>query len=141
MFLGMLLFIKVWWLIVIATLSYVLYYERIIMTEEKFLLGKFGPVYESWADKTPAVTPSFRLWKLSDRGFSLKIALRREYNGFYLIIATFYLLEWYDRLLFNRLQLAAMSVNQAPGIYWNSFFIIGTFIFLVFRTLKNTLIF
>jgi protein-S-isoprenylcysteine O-methyltransferase Ste14 len=137
MFVGMLLFIKAWWLVTLATLAYILYYERIVMAEESYLLAKFGETYAIWANRTPAMIPNFRLWQKPERKFSLKIALRREYNGFYLIIAVFYVLEWGDRLLFTYDMPGPMTIGQMPGLYWNSFFIGGTLIFLILRTLKK----
>ena len=136
-FLGMLLFVKEWWLVVIATLAYVIYYERIVLTEEEYLLGKFGAVYSEWANRTPVMVPNFRLWVKPECRFSFRTLLRREYNGFYLIVACFYLLEWCDRLLFFRNSPGAMTVQQAPGLYWTTFFVGGTLIFIALRTLKK----
>jgi protein-S-isoprenylcysteine O-methyltransferase Ste14 len=136
-FLGMLMFLKVWWLVVIAALAYVLYYERIVMAEEDFLIGKFGVDYVEWADRTPAMIPNFRLWKKPARPLSPRKILRGEYNGFYLIVACFYLLEWCDRLLCFRRQDGPMTLAEAPGLYWTSFFAVGTLVFVILRTLKK----
>ena len=138
MFLGMLLFIKVWWLIVIATLAYVLYYERIVLAEERFLIDKFGQEYLDWADRTPAMIPVLRLWRRPDCKFSLRIVLRREYNGMFLIVAIFYLLEWADRLLFKHIAPdGIITLEEAPGIYWTSFFLFGALLFVVLRSIKK----
>ena len=136
-FLGMLMFVKVWWLVIIATLAYVMYYERIVMAEEEFLLSKFGIVYAEWADRTPAMIPDFRLWTKPARRLSLRKILRGEYNGFYLIVVCFYLLEWCDRLLCYRDQAGPVTLGQAPGLYWTAFFACGTVLFLLLRTLKK----
>ena len=136
-FLGMLLFLKVWWVVVIATLSYVMYYERIVMAEEDFLLAKFGTVYAQWSDRTPAMVPNLRLWQKPERQISWRKILRGEYNGFYLIVVCFYLLEWCDRLLFARGQPGPVTLEQAPGLYWTSFLAVGTFTFMILRTLKK----
>ena len=136
-FLGMLLFVKEWWLVLSASLAYLLYYERIVMTEEAFLLKKFGAVYADWSAYTPAMIPNFRLWKKPLYPFSVRTLLRREYNGFFLIIASFYLLEWCDRLLFFKDASGPLTISQAPGLYWTLFFSVGTVVFIVLRTLKK----
>ena len=136
-FLGMLMFLKVWWLVIIATLAYVMYYERIVMAEEAFLLSKFGAVYEEWADRTPAMIPNFRLWQKPARRISWRKILRSEYNGLYLIVVCFYLLEWCDRLLCFQDQAGSLTLGQAPGLYWTSFLAGGTVLFIVLRTLKK----
>ncbi len=81
-FLGMLLFIKQPWLIITATLAYVLYYERIVLTEEAFLLDKFGTAYSDWAESTPAMIPNFRNWIRPCDRFSIKRLLRRNTADF-----------------------------------------------------------
>lgn len=72
------------WLLLLAfcTLFWI-YYERIIYTEERFLEGKFGEEYTKWAESTPAFFPSFRNYKKSVLGFSLKTMLKREYHSFF----------------------------------------------------------
>ena len=136
-FLGMLLFIREWWLVAIATLAYVMYYERIVLAEERYLLEKFGTVYLEWADRTPVMIPNLGLWVKPACRFSPKILLRREYNGFYLIVACFYLLEWCNRLIAFNATNGPMTIGQAPGIIWNVFFLAGTIIFIALRTLKK----
>ncbi len=91
--LGVVLFACFWWLVLLYLLSFWLYYERIIFAEEAYLSNKFGDEYKQWANLTPAIIPNFRLYKKSDLPFSLKNVLRREYNGFFAVIAALFLLE------------------------------------------------
>ena len=44
--LGIMLVLLVWWLPVIYTLAFWLYYERIMFAEERFLLAKFGDAFD-----------------------------------------------------------------------------------------------
>jgi protein-S-isoprenylcysteine O-methyltransferase Ste14 len=76
----------VWWLPVIYSLAFWLYYERIMFAEEAFLLEKFGDKYRNWAAMTPAFLPRFGQWRQPLLPFSLLHVLRREYNGLMLII-------------------------------------------------------
>lgn len=72
------------WLLLLAfSALFWIYYERIIYTEERFLEGKFGEEYTQWAENTPAFFPSFRAYKRSVLGFSLKTMLKREYHSFF----------------------------------------------------------
>lgn len=91
--LGMVLFTEVFWLTLFSVLSFFLYYERIIIAEEEFLLKKFGHRYEEWASKTPAFIPEFKNWQKPDQPFSFKSLVGREYPTFSLTITSFSLIE------------------------------------------------
>src|SRR5580692_4795907 len=52
--LGMALWPHIWWLAVLASCFFALYYERIMLAEEAFLREKFGDTFENWAAATPA---------------------------------------------------------------------------------------
>ena len=63
MILGVVLFLRIWWIPALYATLFALYYERIIFAEEMFLRDKFGQDYLAWASKTPAFFPKFALWK------------------------------------------------------------------------------
>lgn len=67
--------------IIIVSLLFWLYYERIMFAEERFLERKFGESYVNWSLKVPAFIPSFKNKVKSDIPFSFKTTLRREYSG------------------------------------------------------------
>ncbi|MBC8266780.1 MAG: DUF1295 domain-containing protein [Flavobacteriales bacterium] len=67
--------------IVIISLIFWLYYERIMFAEERFLEKKFGDEYLDWSNKIPAFIPNFTLYETSLIPFSIKTVLRREYSG------------------------------------------------------------
>ena len=81
------LFLHVWWLCMIYILAFILYYERIIVTEEAFLSQKFGNDYARWASQTPVFFPTHFRWLKPDLPFSWKHVLRREYHGLFALIA------------------------------------------------------
>jgi protein-S-isoprenylcysteine O-methyltransferase Ste14 len=87
--LGISLFLGVWWLSLLIILILWLYYERIMFAEEEFLREKFGDTFVQWADQTPALIPKLRNWVKPDLPFSLKTAIRKEYGGFFAMIAVF----------------------------------------------------
>lgn len=67
--------------IVIISLLFWLYYERIMFAEERFLEKKFGVEYISWSNSIPAFIPSFKNYTKTTIPFSFKSILRREYAG------------------------------------------------------------
>jgi protein-S-isoprenylcysteine O-methyltransferase Ste14 len=76
----------VWWLPVIYTLLFWLYYERIMFAEEAFLGAKFEDEYQRWATATPAFWPRLSNWKAPALPFSWLNVLRREYSGVMIVI-------------------------------------------------------
>jgi protein-S-isoprenylcysteine O-methyltransferase Ste14 len=75
--------------VIIVTLAYWLYYERIMFAEERFLEKKFGKAYLDWSLKAPAFIPSFKNYKSGQIPFSLKTVLRREYSGIFATVLGF----------------------------------------------------
>lgn len=91
--LGVALLTMTWWLPVIYSLIYWIYYERIMLAEEAFLRGKFGEDYLSWAEGRPAFFPRLSGFTTADLPFSLKNVLRREYNGAFAVVLLFFVFE------------------------------------------------
>jgi len=119
----------VWWLVLLTTCIYALYYERIMLAEEAFLRERFGEAFEQWASVTPAFIPRFRGWKPSPVPFCWRTVLQREYNAFFLIVAVFFLLDLIgDSITERRFKI---------GVTWFGLFIIGFVIFATLRTLKK----
>jgi hypothetical protein len=106
-----------------------LYYERIIFAEEEFLHEKFGQTFTKWAEKTPMMFPRFKNWQKPNLPFSLKTVLKKEYNGFFVIIASFTCLEVIDDLFYEgKLQIS---------LFYCFLFGFGSAIYIVLRTLKK----
>jgi protein-S-isoprenylcysteine O-methyltransferase Ste14 len=87
--LGLALFLKIWWCLLIVVLAFTLFYERIIFAEERFLQEKFGATFTDWAAVTPAIMPRLKNWAPPGLPFSLKAALNREYSSFFAAMASF----------------------------------------------------
>jgi protein-S-isoprenylcysteine O-methyltransferase Ste14 len=128
--LGITLFIQVWWFALIAILAFWLYYERIMFAEEEFLEKKFGTMFSEWADKTPTLLPKWKHWQRPGLPFSFKNVLRREYSGFFAIIASFTFLE----IIGDALAEGRLELNWK---WWVTFFITGLIVYLTLRTLKR----
>lgn len=86
-------FMHTWWLVALVVLSFVLYYERIILAEEDFLRARFGGPYLTWAERTPALFPQMGLWRPPLSSFSFGNAARREHHGVLALATTFALLK------------------------------------------------
>ena len=67
--------------IIIISLVFWLYYERIMFAEERFLENKFGDEYLNWSNKIPAFIPRISNFTPSNIPFSFITVLRREYSG------------------------------------------------------------
>jgi protein-S-isoprenylcysteine O-methyltransferase Ste14 len=119
----------VWWLFLLISCIYALYYERIMLAEEAFLRVRFGEVFEKWSAETPAFIPKFNGWKPSPVPFCVRTVLQREYNAFFLIIAVFFLLD----LIGDSIVEGRFKVDPV----WFTILICGFLIFATLRTLKK----
>lgn len=89
MWIGIVMYTFNFWFVLIISLAYWIYYERIMFAEERFLEKKFGNDYLEWSNRVPAFWPSFKNRIPSKIPFSLKSVLRREYSGFIATVAGF----------------------------------------------------
>ncbi len=81
MWLGLLMFTFNGYYIIIISLFFWLYYERIMFAEERFLERKYGEEYLNWSNGVPAFIPDFGKFQKSNVPFSIKSVMRREYSG------------------------------------------------------------
>ncbi|MDR0520612.1 MAG: isoprenylcysteine carboxylmethyltransferase family protein [Planctomycetaceae bacterium] len=114
-----------WWLILIYVLAFVLYYERIIITEETFLFQKFGEDYARWASETPAFFPKRLRWQKPELPFSWKTVVRREYHGLFGLIAAMTAVELTGEICLHR----EFIIDPV----WLVIFIFGTCFYLTVR--------
>jgi protein-S-isoprenylcysteine O-methyltransferase Ste14 len=99
MWLGIALLTGNLWFIIAFMLFYVIYYERIMYAEEQFLSRKFGIDYETWANHTPAIIPSFRKFKPAGIKFNWKKVLKKEKNGLFAVFLIFALFDVIGELI------------------------------------------
>lgn len=95
MWLGLLIFCLNFYYIIIISLFFWLYYERIMFAEERFLEKKYGESYLSWSITVPAFIPAFSKFTSSNIPFSFITVLRREYSG---VLATVLGFAYIDQL-------------------------------------------
>ena len=127
--LGIAIYSGIWWMGIVYTLAFFLYYERIMFAEEEFLRGKFGEEYEIWSGKTPAFWPRWGNFQRSELAFSFRAVLRREYPGFFAMILGFAMLD----------ALMAFSREHSPGLIplWQYLLAGGAVLYVILRTIKR----
>ncbi len=127
--LGLACFTLTWWFPLMYTLTFWLYYERIMLAEEAFLRSKFGEQFNVWVQRTPAFIPSWKHYTPPRLRFSLRNVLRREYNTLLQIVVVGFLLEffgdWFD---------SGRITVSGP---WCIFLLTGAFVWACLRTLKR----
>jgi protein-S-isoprenylcysteine O-methyltransferase Ste14 len=129
MWLGLIIYVGNFWFIIISSLLFWLYYERIMFAEESFLRNKFGDSYLKWAENVSPFLPRFSNFSSTDLTFSFKNVLKREYNGFFAIFVSFAFIDF----LQNYLQLDSLTLSA----HW-LYMLVGSFvIFFTLRSLKK----
>jgi len=93
MWIGIVLFTFNIYFVVIVSLMYWLYYERIMFAEERFLEKKFAQEFFDWSSSKSAFVPRFSSYVKSSVPFSLKCVLRREYSGVLATVIGFVFVE------------------------------------------------
>ncbi len=129
MILGVILSMNAWYCPIIYTLLFVLYYERIIITEENYLSEKFGEEFAAYTARVPSVIPKFSLWQKSDFSFSLRNVFKREYPGFFALIVAHTVREF-------------LGVYAVYGFFkfeafWVNLLLFGTVVYILLRSLKK----
>ena len=136
MWLGLALITYNLWFIIIFSLIFWVYYERIMYAEEAYLRSKFGEPYLTWAEKVPAFMPAFAQWKSSEAFFSFKNVLKRELTGLLKLVGLVFLFEYTHELMLNGYQYTQLS---SIGIFWFFAFIGTIILYLIIRAIrKNT---
>jgi protein-S-isoprenylcysteine O-methyltransferase Ste14 len=128
-YMGFALFSQTYWFVIIMFLFLVLYLERIIAAEETFLRDRFGAEYEAWTRRVPAFIPDFSLWTSPPLPFSFRNILKREYSGFFGIIAAI--------VLFDYAREAIAEGETQIGLGWFALFCVGAVVYVVLRSLKR----
>lgn len=132
--LGVLLSIKVWWLVLLGSLFFFIYMERIILAEEKFLHDSFGKEYDDWRARTPVIIPNFSQWKSADLEFSMRTVLKREYPGLLGVGTAYLIIELVTDLVFEGETFREWIVED---YIWPVTFGIILAVALTLRTLKK----
>ncbi len=126
---GVSLFPMVWWCPILVALGVLVFYERVMFAEEKFLKSRFGDAFIEWANRTPAFWPRFRNWQPPSRPFSVRMALRREYTGLFAIAASLTFLEVLGTVI--------VEGRFHVETFWAVFFTLSLVAYVTLRTMKK----
>lgn len=85
-FLGITLLGQDWQLAIINTFLFAALHLPIIMTEEKYLLQKFGDEYREYVSVVPCFVPRPSLWKRSALRWNWWMVLRREHDTVFSLV-------------------------------------------------------
>lgn len=127
--LGVVLIPFVWWLPVIYSLAFCLYFTRIIGIEEEGLRKKFGKRFDEWAAVTPALFPRLSQWRPANRPFSIRTALKHEHPGLFIVIALHSSIEWLEHLILDR--------RVMLEVFWIVLAVVGLTAYLLVRHLEK----
>ncbi len=129
MVMGVVMFARCWWLYLVYVLVFWIYYRLIILTEEDFLSTKFGQEYDDYWQRTPAFFPGIKQWKTPSLSFSLRNVLKREYPGFFAVIASFTVLDFLcESILAGKFKIS---------VVWVILFFFGLATYLTLRFLRK----
>jgi protein-S-isoprenylcysteine O-methyltransferase Ste14 len=134
-YLGIALATKSWWFVLLVSLAYWLYIERIIAAEEAYLAAQFGEVFETWAAKTPIFVPRPNAWRRTEARFSLRTVLRREYPGLLASAASFVALSAIEEMLVEGVPYRSWLTEDRVVLL---VFVSALVLFLILRTLKKS---
>lgn len=117
------------WLVAIYVLSFALYYERIMFTEEAFLRQKFGHGFIQWSNRTPAFIPRLRRWRSAELPMNWPKVIRAESAAIAVIAVAFFGVE----LLMHRVQRGKVAVEPS----WYLLFASGLVLYAIARYMKR----
>ncbi|MDL2296884.1 isoprenylcysteine carboxylmethyltransferase family protein [Bacteroidales bacterium OttesenSCG-928-B11] len=122
--------------ILIVSLIFWIYYERIMFAEEAYLTRQFGDEFVDWSMGVPAFIPALRKFKRSNVPFSFKTVLRREYTGLFSMVFAYTLTDYWIKMTINW-----RTYGNLQHMDWvrPSLYVLGStlIILLVLRTLKH----
>ncbi len=134
MWIGIVLLTANIWLLIVISLLFWIYYERIMFAEEEFLRNKFGDDFTNWASKTPAIIPKFEIYKKPNNKFNFKEVIKREFYGLTAVA--------FSMLFVNIIQNYFIKGEFYIFSFYLYFSLISLFIFILLRFLKkNTKLF
>jgi protein-S-isoprenylcysteine O-methyltransferase Ste14 len=122
------------WFVLVFSLVYWIYYERIMYAEEAFLRDKFGNTYLEWANGVPSFIPDLSKWQNADSYFSVRNVLKREYIGFFNLIVVIYVFHLIASLFANNGSI--VPVTQYDWI-WLGILAFAVLVFIVIRILHK----
>jgi hypothetical protein len=92
-------------------------YQRIILSEEDYLINKFGETYVQWAEKIPVFFPKFNSIKRNEIPISYRTIIKNEYPGISATMTCLFLMKLSTDISINKVyQFDLWQVYVALGI-------------------------
>ena len=129
-YMGIALYTQWPWVAALMALILVIYFERIIAAEERFLQGKFGQEYLDWALRTPAFFPRLSGWVRPEMTFSLRTVFRREHPSWLSTMTLVYGIEMLSKWR------EGVALSEAWG--WHAMMLAVLALQIVMMVLKKT---
>lgn len=126
---GVALFTQSFMLTLLIGMFLVIYLERIIAAEERFLVGKFGESYLDWARKVPVFIPRLTGWAPPALPFSVRTVLRREHSSMLAIVVSLFMID--------QLREWMVAGNVGFDVCWAAALGGGTLIYLTLVLMKK----
>tara|TARA_Y100000994_G_scaffold249277_1_gene260081 strand:- start:19443 stop:20228 length:786 start_codon:yes stop_codon:yes gene_type:complete len=120
-------------LVLIISMFFLILYERIILTEENYLIEKYSSEFTSYSQDTPVFLPSFGKFKKSNNKLSIKKILKQEYSSTLSTVLSFIYIDILLKYFFTN------HLQEIEIITHNHVFISVVFIMIAItlKTLKN----
>lgn len=135
MWIGIVFFTVNFYFIVVVSLAYWIYYERIMFTEECYIERQFGEAFKNWSAKVPAFFPALTGYKSATTSFSFKSILRREYSGWLATVVGFFFVDVLRKYFNNR----TYDILKEPMFFVLCGFIVLTLLLKSLKRLTNVL--
>ena len=127
--LALALFSHTWLLPLFIAVAAPAYYGTIARSEEVYLRGCFGPAFEAWAARVPAVFPRVTRFVPAARKFDWGAVRRREINSLTVIAIAPLFIDVVD----NTSQQGTLSIEPV----WMGFALVGLVLFSMARVLRR----
>ncbi len=127
--LGAVLLLHSFGLTLYYVLAFAIYFERVVLAEERFLTARFGDAYTRWARKTPAFLPEFSGYLPAVLPFSWRAVVRREYLTVFMAVFIIFIIE-----------VGEDTVNQGTVVidqHWLLIAAINSVLFMAIRWIRK----
>lgn len=121
---GISLFSRSWEIVIINSLLFTIFYVPIILTEEHFLLGKFGDKFSEYTSRVPCFFPRFHLWTSAGSKWNWGMVIRREYSSLFSLMLSFVLVAHLRLYAINGEATLSLSWLVAGGVFMSMWIIV-----------------
>lgn len=126
---GIALFTQSISLVLLMAMFLIVYLERIIAAEERFLTATFGDDYLIWARGVPVFFPRLAGWIPPTLPFSMRTVLKREHSSMLAILVSLYTIDQFREWM--------TSATPVVDLDWIAALLAGTAIYLILVWMKK----